>query len=73
VLGRIVMPSWRPQRRRRICSAVRRRGRPHARPFGGQPTGSIDSNTHGGDDALYAQLAPRLRARVGRLFNDKMP
>jgi NADP-dependent aldehyde dehydrogenase len=26
-----------------------------------------------GDDALYAELAPRLRRRVGRLLNDKMP
>jgi len=39
----------------------------------GNLTGSIYSDTRGADDALYAQLAPRLRARVGRLLNDKMP
>jgi len=39
----------------------------------GNLTGSIYSDTRGGDDALYAQLAPLLRARVGRLLNDKMP
>ena len=39
----------------------------------GNLTGSIYSDTRGGDDPLYAQLAPRLRARVGRLLNDKMP
>jgi NADP-dependent aldehyde dehydrogenase len=39
----------------------------------GNLTGSIYSDTRGADDALYAQLAPWLRARVGRLLNDKMP
>lgn len=39
----------------------------------GNLTGSIYSDTRGGDDALYNQLAPILRARVGRLLNDKMP
>jgi NADP-dependent aldehyde dehydrogenase len=39
----------------------------------GNLTGSIYSDTAGADDALYAQLAPLLRARVGRLLNDKMP
>jgi 2,5-dioxopentanoate dehydrogenase len=39
----------------------------------GNLTGSIYSDSHGSDDALYGQLAPRLRARVGRLLNDKMP
>jgi NADP-dependent aldehyde dehydrogenase len=41
--------------------------------FSGNLTGSIYSDTHAGDDARYAQLAPLLRARVGRLLNDKMP
>jgi len=41
--------------------------------FGGNLTGSIYSDTRGGDDARYAELAPLLRARVGRLLNDKMP
>jgi len=31
------------------------------------------SATTGDDDALYAELAPRLRRRVGRFLNDKMP
>jgi len=39
----------------------------------GNLTGSIYSDTRGSDDALYAQLAPLLRQRVGRLLNDKMP
>ena len=39
----------------------------------GNLTGSIYSDTRGRDDALYAELAPRLRERVGRLLNDKMP
>jgi NADP-dependent aldehyde dehydrogenase len=39
----------------------------------GNLTGSIYSATTGADDALYTQLEPRLRARVGRLLNDKMP
>jgi NADP-dependent aldehyde dehydrogenase len=39
----------------------------------GNLTGSIYSDTTGSDDALYGQLAPLLRARVGRLLNDKMP
>lgn len=39
----------------------------------GNLTGSIYSDTRGKDDALYAELAPRLRARVGRFLNDKMP
>ena len=39
----------------------------------GNLTGSIYSDTRGGDDPVYAQLAPRLRARVGRFLNDKMP
>jgi NADP-dependent aldehyde dehydrogenase len=39
----------------------------------GNLTGSIYSSTRGNDDALYDELAPRLRSRVGRLLNDKMP
>ena len=39
----------------------------------GNLTGCIYSDTAGGDDALHDQLAPRLRAKVGRLLNDKMP
>ena len=39
----------------------------------GNLTGSIYSDTGGSDDALYADFAPLLRTRVGRLLNDKMP
>jgi NADP-dependent aldehyde dehydrogenase len=39
----------------------------------GNLTGCLYSDTAGSDDALYARLAPLLRARVGRLLNDKMP
>jgi NADP-dependent aldehyde dehydrogenase len=39
----------------------------------GNLTGAIYSSLAGADDALYAQLAPLLRERVGRLLNDKMP
>jgi NADP-dependent aldehyde dehydrogenase len=39
----------------------------------GNLTGCIYSDSRGGDDALYAQLEPLLRVRVGRLLNDKMP
>ena len=39
----------------------------------GNLTGTIYSDTRGSDDAVYAQLEPRLRWRVGRLLNDKMP
>ena len=39
----------------------------------GNLTGAIYSDSKGSDDALYEQLAPLLRARVGRLLNDKMP
>ena len=41
--------------------------------FDGNLTGSLYSDTRGSDDTLYARLAPLLRARVGRLLNDKMP
>lgn len=39
----------------------------------GNLTGCVYSSTTGGDDALYDQIAPHLRHRVGRLLNDKMP
>jgi len=39
----------------------------------GNLTGCIYSHTGGVDDAAYDALAPRLRRKVGRLLNDKMP
>jgi NADP-dependent aldehyde dehydrogenase len=39
----------------------------------GNLTGCIYSHTGGADDAAYDKLAPRLRPKVGRLLNDKMP
>ncbi len=39
----------------------------------GNLTGSIYSDTEGSDESLYNDIAPRLRERVGRLLNDKMP
>jgi 2,5-dioxopentanoate dehydrogenase len=39
----------------------------------GNLTGCIYSDTAGSDDSLYHLLAPKLRQRVGRLLNDKMP
>jgi NADP-dependent aldehyde dehydrogenase len=39
----------------------------------GNLTGCIYSHTGGNDDAAYDQLAFRLRTKVGRLLNDKMP
>lgn len=39
----------------------------------GNLTGSIYADTQGADDFLYERLAPRIRRRVGRLLNDKMP
>jgi 2,5-dioxopentanoate dehydrogenase len=39
----------------------------------GNLTGCIYSDAGGSDDAVYDRLAPRLRRRVGRLLNDKMP
>ncbi|NKB66709.1 MAG: aldehyde dehydrogenase family protein [Candidatus Latescibacteria bacterium] len=44
-----------------------------ARSFEGNLTGALYSDTQGGDDALYDQIAPILRRKVGRLLNDKMP
>jgi len=39
----------------------------------GQLVGSIYSHTAGNEDALYRELEPILRNKVGRLLNDKMP
>jgi alpha-ketoglutaric semialdehyde dehydrogenase len=39
----------------------------------GNLTGSIYTSESGSDDSLYAELAPLVRDRVGRLLNDKMP
>jgi len=39
----------------------------------GNLTGCIYSDTAGSDDAAYDRIARRLRQRVGRLLNDKMP
>jgi NADP-dependent aldehyde dehydrogenase len=39
----------------------------------GNLTGCVYSDTAGSDDELYRMLVPALRARVGRLLNDKMP
>jgi NADP-dependent aldehyde dehydrogenase len=39
----------------------------------GNLTGSIYSASGGEDDDAYGQVAQRLRRRVGRLLNDKMP
>lgn len=39
----------------------------------GSLTGSIYSSTFGTDDNAYDAIATRLRPRVGRLINDKMP
>ncbi len=39
----------------------------------GNLTGSIYSHSQRADDKLYAAVAARLRQKVGRLLNDKMP
>ena len=39
----------------------------------GNLTGSIYSSKAGEDDAIYPAIADALRAKVGRLLNDKMP
>lgn len=39
----------------------------------GNLTGAFYTDTRGSDEPLYDALAPRLRPRVGRLLNDKMP
>lgn len=43
------------------------------RTLEGNLTGCVYSHTGGEDDAAYDVVAPELRARVGRLINDKMP
>lgn len=43
------------------------------RALEGNLTGCVYSDRAGSDDALYKQLEPELRRRVGRLLNDKMP
>jgi NADP-dependent aldehyde dehydrogenase len=44
-----------------------------ARHLEGNLTGSVYSAMDGSDDALYDRLEDELRAKVGRLLNDKMP
>ena len=44
-----------------------------ARVLSGDLTGTIYSHTGDRDEALYLQLEPVLRTKVGRLLNDKMP
>jgi len=39
----------------------------------GNLTGCIYSDTAGSDDQAYDQIASEMRAKVGRLLNDKMP
>ncbi|WP_166831622.1 aldehyde dehydrogenase (NADP(+)) [Thalassoroseus pseudoceratinae] len=39
----------------------------------GNLTGCIYSDTDGTDDDIYNRIEPKLRQRVGRLLNDKMP
>jgi len=39
----------------------------------GNLTGAFYTHSQGEDDALYDQVAPIVRDRVGRLLNDKMP
>jgi NADP-dependent aldehyde dehydrogenase len=41
--------------------------------FEGNLTGTLYSHTGDEDEDLYARIAPRLRRKVGRLLNDKMP
>ena len=41
--------------------------------FEGNLTGCLYTDNTGSDDDLYNRLAPLLRAKVGRLLNDKMP
>lgn len=44
-----------------------------AEAFEGNLTGTIYSHSGADDEELYARIAPRLRRKVGRLLNDKMP
>jgi NADP-dependent aldehyde dehydrogenase len=39
----------------------------------GNLTGCIYSDSSGSDDVAYDELEPKLRKKVGRLLNDKMP
>ena len=39
----------------------------------GNLTGCIYSDADGADDAIYEEIAPLLRRKVGRLLNEKMP
>jgi NADP-dependent aldehyde dehydrogenase len=39
----------------------------------GNLTGTLYSESHGRDDALHDRVEPLLRAKVGRLVNDRMP
>jgi 2,5-dioxopentanoate dehydrogenase len=41
--------------------------------FEGNLTGTIYSAKSGADDQLYGRIEPKLREKVGRLLNDKMP
>ena len=43
------------------------------RELEGNLTGTIYSSKSGADDSIYAEIEPLLRAKVGRLLNDKMP
>ena len=52
---------------------VRRIERPALQVLEGNLTGCFYTHTGGEDDAVYAELEPLLRPRVGRLLNDKMP
>jgi len=44
-----------------------------ARNLEGNLTGTLYTHSGGQDDAVYDQVAPILRTKVGRLSNDKMP
>lgn len=44
-----------------------------ARHLEGSLTGGFYTHTGGDDDAIYDQVAPIVREKVGRLLNDKMP
>jgi 2,5-dioxopentanoate dehydrogenase len=44
-----------------------------AKSIAGSLTGTIYSHSGGADDAVYTDIEPHLRVRVGRLLNDKMP
>ena len=48
-----------------LCAVVER--------LEGSLTGCLYTDTRGSDDTLHDRIEPALRARVGRLLNDKMP